>query len=114
MLPRGGIQRGRETHRETPGRAKRGETLALVDASAGKDAKAGEELAAVLAGANDFGYVSYRLEIRLALAQMGLRSSQPSARTQPAALEKDADEKGFLLIARKAAGPSRAPMSVQS
>ena len=77
---------------------------ALVDAGAGKYAKAREELAAVLAGANKFGYVSYRLEVRLALAQMVLRSGQPSARTQLAVLEKDARAKGSLLIARKAAG----------
>ena len=76
---------------------------ALVDAGAGKYAKAREELAAVLAEANRFGYVSYSLEIRLALAQMGLRSGQTSARTQLAALERDARGKGFLLIARKAA-----------
>jgi eukaryotic-like serine/threonine-protein kinase len=87
-----------------PPRIEAGLASALVDAGAGNYARAREELAAVIAEANKFGYVSYSLEIRLAQAQMGLRSRQPSARTQLAALEKDARAKGFLLIARKAAG----------
>jgi hypothetical protein len=50
------------------------------------------------------GYVGYQLECRLALEEIELTSGKSAAsRARLERLQKDAKEKGFDLIARKAA-----------
>jgi hypothetical protein len=50
------------------------------------------------------GYVGYQLESRLALEEIELESGKSAAsRARLQQLQKDAKEKGFDLIARKAA-----------
>ncbi len=85
--------------------------LAIVAASvrgaSGKSAEqaaATETLEATLAEAAKHGYIGYQFEARLALGQIEMKSGHRAAgRTHLGALEKDAQAKGFGLIARKAA-----------
>jgi tetratricopeptide (TPR) repeat protein/TolB-like protein/tRNA A-37 threonylcarbamoyl transferase component Bud32 len=75
-----------------------------VDLKAGHFPDAGRELRAALEEARRGGMYGEALEARLALAQTDLRSGKASAgRARLEELEKDAQAKGFLLIARKAA-----------
>jgi hypothetical protein len=61
-------------------------------------------LEATLAEAKEDGFVRYELEARLVLGEIELKSANPLVgRTGLTAVEKDADAKGFYLIARKAA-----------
>jgi hypothetical protein len=54
--------------------------------------------------ATKHGFVPEQLEARLALGEIEMKSGASDAgRARLAALEKDAQAKGFLLIARKAA-----------
>jgi serine/threonine protein kinase/Tfp pilus assembly protein PilF len=74
-----------------------------VEMAAGKFAEARKKLAPVLAQPSKAVSVPYLLEARLALGEIELKSGQAAAgRAQLAALEKQAREKNFLLIARKA------------
>ena len=61
-----------------------------------------KELDAMLASARKYGYVSYELQARLALDEIGLLSGSPSAKTQLRSLENEARGKGMLLIADQA------------
>jgi hypothetical protein len=70
--------------------------------AAGKFGEARKKLAPVLAQPSKAVSVPYLLEARLALGEIELKSGQAAAgRAQLAALEKQAREKNFLLIARK-------------
>lgn len=71
--------------------------------ASGHMAEARESLEATLADAKKKNCPSYEFEARLALGELELRSGKIAAgHTHLAALEKEATEKGFLLIARRA------------
>ncbi len=75
-----------------------------IRAALGKSVEARTALEAMLAEAKESGFVRYQLEARLALGEIELKSPDPIVgRTGLTALEKDADARGFYLIARKAA-----------
>ena len=77
---------------------------ARVRAANGMSAEALQSLRSTLAESTRFGFVSYQLEARLALHELDLKSSRAAAaRSQLAALEKEARTRGFNLIARRAA-----------
>src|SRR5438309_1339505 len=84
---------------------------ASVRAASGRpadQAAASNILEAMLAQAKKHGFVGYQLEVRLALGEIEVKSSQIAAgRARLTALEKDARAKGFLLIARKAAAAAK-------
>jgi serine/threonine protein kinase/tetratricopeptide (TPR) repeat protein len=78
---------------------------ARVEAASGKLGQAEQTLKAALAKATRWGYLGYQLEARLALAEVDLKAGKASAaRSSLAQLQKEAKDKGFDLIARKAAG----------
>lgn len=66
-------------------------------------ARVAERLAAAAAEARAMGHVALELEARLAGAEVDVRNARPQAQDRAAALEKDARERGFALIASKAA-----------
>ena len=79
---------------------------AQVRASSGTDldvAKAERSLRATLAVAEKEGFLGYQLEARLALAKIQSKTAPASGYARLAALQRDAEAKGFGLIARKAA-----------
>jgi serine/threonine protein kinase/tetratricopeptide (TPR) repeat protein len=77
---------------------------ARSEAASGKIAAAKTILKDALAKAMRSGYVGYQLECRLALEEIELKSGKSAAsRARLEQLQKDAKEKGFDLIARKAA-----------
>jgi serine/threonine protein kinase/tetratricopeptide (TPR) repeat protein len=79
-------------------------TAARVNAAAGNFAEARRILSSGLADASRYGYVRSELELRLALGEVEIKSGQSTTgRTRLEALERDASEKGFVLLARKAA-----------
>jgi eukaryotic-like serine/threonine-protein kinase len=65
-----------------------------------------QSLAAAQAEAEKFGFVDYELQVRLVLGELGLKRAGESAvaRARLAELAKEAQDKGFGLIAREAAG----------
>ena len=64
-----------------------------------------QSLSAALAQAEKLGFVDYQLEVRLVLGELGLKGAGSAlARAHLAELAKEAQEKRFGLIARKAAG----------
>ncbi len=74
-----------------------------VDMAEGKLAEARKQLAPVLSQPSKAVSMPYLLEARLTLGEIELKSGQTAAgRAQLASLEKQAREKNFLLIARKA------------
>jgi tetratricopeptide (TPR) repeat protein len=80
---------------------------ASVRAASGKSpdlAAAIKSLEATLAEATKYGFVPYQFEARLALGEIEMKSGKTSAgRNRLEALEREAQQKGFGLIARKAA-----------
>jgi serine/threonine protein kinase/Tfp pilus assembly protein PilF len=81
-----------------------------VEMAAERFAEARKKLAPVLAQPSKAVSVPYLLEARLAQGEIELKSGQAAAgRAQLAALEKQAREKNFLLIARKTAALLAAP-----
>ena len=71
--------------------------------AAGKSAEATKVLEALLAEAKKFQYLGYEFQARLALGEAEIKARKTAAgRTRLAALQKDAEAKGYLLIARKA------------
>ena len=77
---------------------------ARVDLAAGKFAEARKQIAPMLSQPSKAVSVPYLLEARLAQGEIDLKSGQTAAaRAQLTSLEKEAREKKFLLIARKAA-----------
>ena len=81
---------------------------AQVLAGQGKTGEAMKMVEAIRSEADRYGYLSFVLETRLALAEIARKAGGPSeARTQLAALENDARAKGFLRIARKAKDAGR-------
>ncbi len=78
--------------------------MARVGAASQKNAAAKTILKQALAKATKSGYIGYQLESRLALEEIELRSDKsPDSRTRLERLQKEAKEKGFDLISRKAA-----------
>jgi tetratricopeptide (TPR) repeat protein len=79
-------------------------TRARVEAALGKTGEAKKQATQALQLATKHGFVPEQLEARLALGEIEMKSGEADAsRARLAALEKDAQAKGFLLIARKAA-----------
>jgi len=65
--------------------------------------QATKRLKAIAVDAATSGFLLGQFESRLALGEIEMKSGQIAAgRTRLAALEKEASEKGFILIARKA------------
>jgi tetratricopeptide (TPR) repeat protein/tRNA A-37 threonylcarbamoyl transferase component Bud32 len=60
------------------------------------------ELERALADATRAGLFGPQLHLRLAMGEILVRAGDPAGRARIAELEKDAREKGFLLVARKA------------
>jgi hypothetical protein len=76
---------------------------ARSEAASGKIGEAKTILKEALAKATRSGYVGDQLECRLALEEIELKSGKsPASRARLEQLQKDAKEKGFDLIARKA------------
>ena len=77
--------------------------MAQVDLAEGTFADARKQLAPILSRSTDSVSVPYLLQARLTLGELGLKSGQAAAaRVQITSLEKQAREKQFLLMARKA------------
>ena len=67
-------------------------------------AEAAKNLNVALAAARQYGHIGYQLEAGLALGEIEMKSGHVSAgRALLRALEKEAKDKGFGLITRKAA-----------
>lgn len=78
---------------------------ARVEAASGKPALATAHLKTALGDATRFGLVKHQLECRLAMEEVATRPGRSTeSRARLDQLEKDAAEKGFSLIANKAAG----------
>ncbi|HEY6293334.1 MAG TPA: tetratricopeptide repeat protein [Terriglobia bacterium] len=78
---------------------------AQVEAASGEPqrvAKAKDDLMAVQSEAARLGLVDRQLEARFVLGVVDLKSKEPAARANLEQLQKEADEKGFGLIGRKA------------
>jgi tetratricopeptide (TPR) repeat protein len=76
---------------------------ARVQGASGKTTTAGKDLEAILNEETTLGDVALQFEARLALGEIEMRMGEVAAgHSRLASLEKDATEKGFLLIARKA------------
>ena len=79
-------------------------TAARVRAVSGKEAEALMSLESVLAEATQRRLVGLQLEARLALGEIELRAGSTEAgRARLEALQKEAEQRGYGLIARKAA-----------
>ncbi|MGA2813298.1 MAG: protein kinase [Candidatus Acidiferrum sp.] len=77
---------------------------AAIDAATGKSTVANAQLKSSVAKAASAGLLGCELESRLALAQLNSKSPKAAeARSGLEELERGATEKGFILIARKAA-----------
>jgi eukaryotic-like serine/threonine-protein kinase len=90
---------------QTPSQSPRFEAIladAQVKAKTGKISEAKKELDAMLVSTRKFGYRFYEYEARLLLAEIELQSDSAAARPHLAALEKDAQDHGLLLIANHA------------
>jgi hypothetical protein len=75
---------------------------ARLHAESGQIAEARKNLESLLAEASRTGLLLYQLESRLTLAELEWKSGQRAARAHLNALEKDARESGFVLLANKA------------
>jgi len=78
-------------------------TNARVEAATGKAGDASKSLHAVLAEAQKHHYIHYELEARLALCEIEAKTDRSAARAHEMALEKEAQARGFGMIARKSA-----------
>jgi eukaryotic-like serine/threonine-protein kinase len=77
---------------------------ALVQAASGKVSLAKRNLKTAIAEATKTSFLSYEFEARLALAEIDLKSPHATeTRAQLEQLQREANEKGFDLVARKAA-----------
>jgi DNA-binding winged helix-turn-helix (wHTH) protein/tetratricopeptide (TPR) repeat protein/TolB-like protein len=77
---------------------------AQVRAANGQVSPAKDSLTRIIAETKKSGFVGYQLEARLAFAEIELKSAKNvGARAHLKALERDARERGFLLIANRAA-----------
>jgi hypothetical protein len=77
---------------------------ASVDAAKGKNADANAQLKSSMAKAASAGMLGCEFESRLALAQVNSKSLKAAeARSSLEQLQQAANDKGFLLIARKVA-----------
>jgi len=79
---------------------------ARVRAASGKDSEitnALKSLEAALATAKRERFLGYELEIRLAMGEIEMKGQRSGGAARLAILQKDAESKGFGLIARKAA-----------
>lgn len=84
------------------------DVLQVADGKAtGKVAEATKSLHAVLAEAQKHNYVHYELEARLALCEIEAKTDRSAARAHEMALEKQAQARGFGMIARKSAALRR-------
>jgi tetratricopeptide (TPR) repeat protein len=84
---------------------------ARLRAALGNSAEAVKRLSAVVTKAKQTGFVGHQLEARLALGEIEMKSANPAVgHSHLAALEKEAAQKGFQLIARKAAAAKRVVM----
>ena len=84
---------------------------ARVRASSGREldvAEAERSLQATIVAAEKEGFLGYQLEARLALAKIQLGTGRTSGSARLTALQRDAEAKGFGLIARKAAAAAGA------
>ena len=75
-----------------------------LETARGLTEPARQALMSILAEATRTGFLEYQFEARLALGEVEIRSGRVAAgQTRLTTLQKDAQAKGFLLIARKAA-----------
>jgi DNA-binding winged helix-turn-helix (wHTH) protein/tetratricopeptide (TPR) repeat protein len=75
---------------------------AAVKAVQGRTAESEQLLKTLYSQASRSGYVPYELESRLRLGELELKSGGKNGRQQLADLQRDAQTRGFLLIARQA------------
>lgn len=94
---------------------------ARVLAASGDTFQAAAKAEAVRSEANKYGYVVYELEAHLLLGEIEVNSrNRSSGQARLSALEKDANSKGFRLVAQKAnrvlqnAGPKADSTQIQS
>jgi len=74
----------------------------------GQASKARTDATYALQQAAKYGYLGIQLDAELALAELELKSNQPGSRAHLATVEKNARQKGFLLLARKANAAAKA------
>ena len=86
-------------------------TAARVQAAQGNSALALKTIESAGNQAQKAGLVGLQLEIRLASAEIAVHSNAPSSRIALVALQRDAQKRGFGLIARKAVSLGRHPSS---
>jgi tetratricopeptide (TPR) repeat protein len=76
---------------------------AAVDGESNRTTNAARTLEKMLADASGHGYVAYQLEARLRLGELEIRAGKlETGRARLEALQKEANQRGFELIARKA------------
>jgi ATP/maltotriose-dependent transcriptional regulator MalT len=79
-------------------------TAARVQAGTGKSNEAMRSLAQVVAEATKFRLINLQFEARLALGEIEMKSGKTAAgRARLETLQKEAEAKGYRLLARKAA-----------
>jgi serine/threonine protein kinase/tetratricopeptide (TPR) repeat protein len=79
---------------------------AAIEAASQHTSDARRELTKVLSAATKHGFEEYVLQARLSLGEIAIRDGDPEAHHQLVILQKEAEQKGFALIARKAAASS--------
>ena len=84
---------------------------AAVSARVGQTQQAGQFLRAVYSESRRDGYVPYDFQARLALGELELRAGHGAGRNELLALRREAEAKGFLLIARQARAALQKPAS---
>lgn len=84
---------------------------AAVNARAGQTAEAGRQLQALYFDSRRRGYVGYELQARLRLAELEVKAGHSAGRNQLLAVQRGAEAKGFLLMARHAGRALKSPAS---
>jgi eukaryotic-like serine/threonine-protein kinase len=92
---------GQNTTGQTP-RFEAALASSRVKAKSGKTEEALKELESTLASARKSGYRLFELQTQLAMAEVQLTAGSKAARTELAAVEKDARAAGALLVASQA------------
>ena len=79
-------------------------------AEAGNTAKALDELKSIIAESRKCGYIAAELEARLALGELQLRTGKTTdGLLNLSALEREANARGYLLIANKVSAARKMP-----
>ena len=111
---RAALQHALEIGRTNPDpefRIPAGVQAARLEAAEGQTRSAVAKLSAAVAEARRLGYYQLECEARLALGELELKTSPGAGRAELDALQRDARERGFQLVARQAQGLLSLPAS---